>query len=79
MTQIQKQQIVNSQNGKCAICNKEIESTGRDSCVDHCHKSGKVRQVLCHNCNLALGYTGEDIGTLQNMINYIKKHKEQES
>ena len=47
-----------SQNGKCALCGKESSRTLH---VDHCHKTGKVRGLLCGPCNLALGIV-EEIG-----------------
>ena len=43
-----------SQNGLCAIC-QTAPSKKRKLFVDHCHKTGKVRGLLCHNCNRALG------------------------
>jgi hypothetical protein len=48
----QYQTMFNNQNGRCAICNKESNQTLH---VDHCHKTGKVRGLLCCSCNLALG------------------------
>lgn len=59
-----KQQValLESQNNKCAICDKPItlhirktsyKNTGN---IDHCHKTNTVRGVLCHPCNITLGY-----------------------
>jgi len=61
--------LVIKQEGKCAICKKESKLV-----VDHCHTNGNTRELLCNNCNAALGMSGENIITLQNMINYIIKH-----
>lgn len=41
--------------------------------VDHCHKSGKVRGILCANCNKGLGMLNDDINTLHNLIKYLSK------
>ncbi len=45
------------QRGACAICRKKSEQT---LCIDHCHKTGKVRGLLCRKCNIALGFYGDD-------------------
>jgi Recombination endonuclease VII len=41
--------------------------------VDHCHTTGKIRGLLCGNCNSALGLIKENIPSMENMIAYIKK------
>ncbi len=43
--------------------------------VDHNHKTGKVRGLLCYNCNNGIGRFKEDIETLEKAIEYLKKHK----
>jgi len=40
--------------------------------VDHCHSTGKIRGLLCHNCNRALGLMQDNVETLQNAIDYLK-------
>lgn len=57
-----------SQSGRCSICNKESDKT---LVVDHCHKTGKVRSLLCNKCNLTLGYVSDDTQILNKMINYL--------
>lgn len=57
-----------AQNGKCAICKNLM----RSPCVDHAHDSGKVRSLLCSNCNRALGLFGEDVERLREAIEYIE-------
>lgn len=46
------------QNNVCAICKKE--ELGKDLAVDHCHKTQKVRGLLCENCNRAIGLFKDD-------------------
>jgi hypothetical protein len=70
-----KKKILADQNGACGICKKPLEMTGRDSNVDHCHNSGKVRGVLCRLCNVALGQFKDSIEILQSAIDYLKKHQ----
>lgn len=61
-------------SNKCDICQKEFSLQNRDiPLVDHCHKTNKIRGVLCHNCNLALGLFKDDIKYLQRAINYLIK------
>jgi hypothetical protein len=64
--------MIRSQNGKCAICDKDHSV----SClvVDHDHNSGRVRKLLCHQCNLALGNLKENVLFAERMLDYIKKN-----
>lgn len=55
------------QNGKCAICDEKKDVL----CVDHCHTTSKVRGLLCHQCNQAIGLLSDDIGRLNNAIRYL--------
>jgi hypothetical protein len=65
-------QMIESQGGKCAICEGRIESNAH---VDHDHETGKVRAVLCKNCNIALGLLGDDIGNIVRAADYLMLHK----
>ena len=57
------------QQNKCAIC-RELLSTPH---VDHCHTTGKVRGLLCINCNHGIGKFKDNIDMLQHAINYLKQ------
>ena len=59
--------ILNSQNNKCPICDKELIQPQ----VDHSHKSGKIRGLLCKNCNIMLGHCHDDIEILKKAIKYL--------
>jgi protein-arginine kinase activator protein McsA len=59
------------QNGCCATCGKEPETL----CVDHDHTTGKVRGLLCSNCNRALGFLQDNIDILRQAVKYLRKHK----
>lgn len=70
-------EILRSQNNLCAICgpkNKYYKDKKVLLCVDHCHKRNKVRGLLCHSCNRALGLLKDDIEVLNSAITYLKKH-----
>ena len=55
--------------GKCAICGKEA-----DLDVDHDHKSGKVRGLLCTKCNIRVGWIETEKGWRMPYLDYIRKH-----
>lgn len=64
------------QNHKCAICGIDQEELpNKKLYVDHDHETGKVRELLCHNCNVSLGLLKESIQTLTHAIAYLDKHK----
>lgn len=63
-------------NGKCYICNSEgfkisWNNPSTDLALDHNHKTGKVRGLLCHNCNRALGLLKDDISLIEKAKNYL--------
>lgn len=62
------------QNHVCAIC-KSIQkhSNNEHLFVDHCHKTGKVRGLLCHKCNTAIGLMNDDPQLFEKAILYVKK------
>lgn len=62
--------LVESQGGKCAVCQDPLVST-RHTHVDHCHKTGVVRGILCHNCNRALGAARDSPVILRGLIAYL--------
>jgi len=60
------ERMYKEQGGKCAICEEKYDSL----VVDHCHTTGKVRSLLCNNCNSGFGYFKEDSKRLNNAIKY---------
>ena len=52
-------EMLDDQGGKCAICETQC-ATERELAVDHCHKTGKIRGLLCMRCNTALGAFKDD-------------------
>src|ERR1700740_3210055 len=56
------------QNGLCAICKLEPK---RRLDVDHDHETGKVRELLCSNCNTIIGLAQENPDILPAVINYL--------
>ena len=68
--------LLKNQGYKCAICgfHKDSDKRGYDLAVDHDHKTGNVRQLLCRNCNMVLGQVGDNVELLAEMIKYLNKH-----
>lgn len=64
--------LFKSQCGVCAIC-KKADWRGRRPYVDHDHVTGKVRGLLCINCNSALGHIKDSVPNLEFMIEYLRK------
>lgn len=65
------------QGHKCAIC-KLPEKSMRNGkikrlAVDHDHVTGKIRGLLCGDCNIALGKLKDSIQSLENAIEYLRK------
>ena len=67
-------QMLEVQGGVCAICGCPC-ATGRRLAVDHCHTTGKVRGLLCGNCNKGLGSFKDDPRLIRKAIDYLEKAK----
>lgn len=72
--------LYDKQDGKCAICEERHERAGLSSqrtgilVIDHCHKKGDVRELLCANCNAGIGMFGDDVRRLERAVLYLKRH-----
>jgi hypothetical protein len=66
------------QDYKCGCCSQPVElfTDCREvkGVVDHCHTTGKIRDILCITCNVTLGLVYENRLTLQQMDKYLEKH-----
>jgi hypothetical protein len=63
--------LFQKQNGKCAICNNT--QLDRRLAVDHDHKTGKIRGLLCQKCNTALGRFEDNSELLKRAIQYLEE------
>lgn len=66
--------LLAEQGGACAICGS-VEGGGKHKrlVVDHCHRSGAVRGMLCHSCNTAIGHFRDDPNLLRAAAAYVEE------
>lgn len=73
LTFSQYQALLKKQAGACAICKSPDPGRGNKNLyVDHCHASGAVRGLLCHNCNTGLGHFKDNIQLLERAKEYLQ-------
>lgn len=70
--------LFTKQDGLCAICGGKETTNSRDGAprhmpVDHCHKTGRIRGLLCTQCNRGLGMFGDDRARLLAAAEYLAK------
>ena len=75
LTEQQVEKMLELQENKCAICKDELNRTHHAQ-IDHCHASGKVRGMLCINCNWLLGKSRDNPELLREAAQYLEKTKE---
>ena len=68
------------QTGDCGICKcqeveKDRHGNVRVLAVDHCHKTGSVRELLCYSCNSMLGQARDSVEVLLAGADYIRRHR----
>lgn len=79
LTVKQFQALAKARGGRCAICSgqqvaRRTDGTRRNLCIDHDHRTGKVCDLLCSLCNVALGAAQDSVALLEKMITYLKRH-----
>jgi len=70
LTMEEYEAIAAAQGFKCALCRKP-EKNGKRLAVDHCHHTGQIRGLLCHQCNRLLGYFGDSAESLTRVMAYL--------
>jgi len=70
-------EIATAQNNVCSICGRpetlQRYSGVQNLVVDHCHKTGSNRGLLCHKCNIGLGVFEDNIDVIASAISYLKQ------
>lgn len=72
ITQEDYDELFKKQDGKCVICGVEKNGGKQNFCVDHDHTTGKVRGLLCHNCNLSIGLMKDNPDLLRKAAEYLE-------
>ncbi|OIJ88767.1 recombination endonuclease VII [Streptomyces monashensis] len=67
LTEAERDAMIAAQRGLCVICLDALPVH-----VDHCHKTGRVRGVLCFNCNSAIGKLGDDPDAVRRAAAYLE-------
>ena len=75
ITLIEWRQMYEAQSGACAICRKGL-AQDKTTNTDHCHKTGRVRGLLCGTCNKGLGYFKDNTELMHEAIRYLERHKD---
>lgn len=58
----------------CQICGKIVEKRQKKA-LDHCHKTGRIRGLLCQSCNIAEGLLRSDASLIRRLALYVEKHE----
>lgn len=79
LTYKQFEEMMQAQQHRCSICTTPITtnptpfSWQRRCVVDHCHTTGRVRGLLCNQCNTAIGLLKEDPSALTRAVEYLSR------
>jgi hypothetical protein len=79
MTGVEYDAMFEAQGGVCAICGRPERKVSKSGypftlAVDHNHATGKIRALLCNDCNACLGMLQENPDTLRAMLAYLERH-----
>jgi hypothetical protein len=77
ITLIEKETMFNEQKCLCKLCNRELPNF-RESCVEHDHKTGRIRGLVHNSCNIFIGIVEQTPEVLLNINQYLTDCKEDE-
>ena len=70
------EKMLSAQNGKCACCKSDgalMNKRHKNLYVDHCHLSGKVRGIVCDECNKAIGFLRDSVANALDLAAYLHR------
>jgi hypothetical protein len=62
-----------SQGSVCGACGSPEPGSKKGWSTDHCHKTGVVRGIVCHHCNIGIGHAKDNIETIRSWIAYLER------
>lgn len=75
LTVLDFEMMAAAQAGRCGICGGHPRGSCGNLVIDHCHRTGRVRALLCNNCNALLGMAEDDPERLRAAADYVERHK----
>lgn len=72
LSQEEYNNLYNFQRGCCQICKKHQQDLKRTLHIDHNHRTGKVRGLLCEDCNIAIGLFEDNCFNIISAIDYLR-------
>jgi hypothetical protein len=75
LTEEQYQALLLKCAGRCVLCGLDFEVAKGIAAIDHCHKTGVVRGVLCGSCNMSLHKLEDDFTWAERAIAYLKSYQ----
>lgn len=75
LNKLQIIELYESQNRKCSLCDKQVvlfsRRKGDSAYIDHNHETGEVRAILCHPCNISVGYIENAKIDIKRLLRYL--------
>lgn len=75
ITLTQRDSLAAAQGHRCLICLEHESNLDKRLAVDHDHKSGRIRGLLCQNCNFGIGHFGDNPSLLRAAVWYVERRQ----
>ena len=75
ITYAKYQEMLVNQNHCCKICGKTEQENGKMLAVDHCHRTEKIRSLLCSSCNICIGFIEKNKISIKAIEDYLENYE----